>query len=199
MPKVSPEHLKDRRDAIVRAARTVFAENGFDGTSIGDIARVAGTSDGLIYRYFDGKRGLLAAALESFYGEMLAQNETAIDAQPDYRSKLATLIELHIAVFATDIGMCRLFITEVRNMEDYVGSTAQALNRRYTALLSPILDAGIAEGVLAPDINRKLVRDMLFGGIEHIAWGHISAGHPIDVGKVASIVAITFLEGLSAL
>jgi AcrR family transcriptional regulator len=199
MPKVSPEHLRDRRDAIVQAARTVFAENGFDGTSIGEIARVAGTSDGLIYRYFNGKRELLSATLESFYAEIQAEIAAAIAAHSGYRAKLASLIEQHIRVFAEDPGICRLFISEVRNMEAYVGSTAQALNRSYTALLTPILEVGVAEGAIAADIDRRLVRDMLFGGIEHIAWRHISTGTVIDIPKVASIVTATFLGGLSIL
>jgi AcrR family transcriptional regulator len=199
MPKVSPEHLKDRRDAIIRAARKVFAENGFDGTSIGDISRASGTSDGLIYRYFNGKRELLSAVLENFYSDVLEHSAAAIDAQSGYRAKLSALVEQHIRVFTLDTGICRLFIAEVRTMEDYVGSAAQALNRRYTALLSPILDAGIAEGEVSADVDRRLARDMLFGGIEHIAWRHISAGTPIDVSKIAAVVTVMLLGGLSAL
>lgn len=199
MPKVSPKHLQDRRDAIVRAATAVFSENGFDRTSIGDIARTSGMSDGLIYRYFNGKRELLSAVLEDFYGDVLELSTAAIAAQADYPGKLRALIEQHIRVFTSDKGICRLFIAEVRNMDDYVGSSAQALNRRYTALLSPILEAGIAEGRIAAGIDRKLVRDMLFGGIEHIAWRHISAAAEIDVPKVATFVTTTFLGGLSAI
>ncbi len=199
MPKVSPKHLNDRRDAIIGAARQVFAENGFDRTSIGDISRLTGTSDGLIYRYFNGKRELLSAVLENFYSEVLEQSTDAIAAQPDYASKLHALIEQHIGIFTSNMGICRLFIAEVRNMDDYVGSSAQALNRRYTALLSPILEAGIAEGKIAADIDRKLVRDMLFGGIEHIAWRHISTGTFIDVPRTTAFVTVTFLGGLSAL
>ena len=101
--------------------------------------------------------------------------------------------------FARDAGLCRLFITEVRNFETYVGSDSQALNRRYTALLAPILRTGIAEGAIAPDIDQRFVRDMLFGGIEHIAWRHIGSGAAIDVADTSSKVTALLLGGIGAL
>ncbi|WP_252407044.1 TetR family transcriptional regulator, partial [Escherichia coli] len=39
--------MQDRRDSILLAAKQAFAEKGFEGTSIADIARAAGVSDGL--------------------------------------------------------------------------------------------------------------------------------------------------------
>lgn len=64
MPKVSQAHLQRRRDQIVDAALGCFARRGAARTTMADIAREAGISVGLAYRYFDGKRDLLAAALE---------------------------------------------------------------------------------------------------------------------------------------
>ena len=199
MPRVSAQRLQDRRNSIVEAARTVFAAKGFDGTAISDIAKEAGTSDGLIYRYFNGKRELLEAVLNDFYGELLEDVQEAVDAAPGFAAKLRTLVEHHVAVFARDTGLCRLFITEVRNFETYVGSDSQALNRRYTALLAPILQTGMAEGVVSAQIDQRFVRDMLFGGIEHIAWRHIGSGSAIDVADTSSKVSALLLGGIAAL
>ena len=199
MPRVSAQRLQDRRNSIVEAARTVFAAKGFDGTAISDIAKEAGTSDGLIYRYFNGKRELLEAVLNDFYGELLEDVQEAVDAAPGFAAKLRTLVEHHVAVFARDTGLCRLFITEVRNFETYVGSDSQALNRRYTALLAPILQTGMAEGAVSAQIDQRFVRDMLFGGIEHIAWRHIGSGSAIDVADTSSKVSALLLGGIAAL
>ena len=199
MPRVSAQRLQDRRNSIVEAARTVFAAKGFDGTAISDIAKEAGTSDGLIYRYFNGKRELLEAVLNDFYGELLEDVQEAVDAAPGFAAKLRTLVEHHVAVFARDTGLCRLFITEVRNFETYVGSDSQALNRRYTALLAPILQTGMAEGAVSAQIDQRFVRDMLFGGIEHIAWRHIGSGSAIDVADTSSKVSALLLGGITAL
>lgn len=50
-----------RREAILAAARQVFADRGFDGTTIADVARVAGVAAGTVYLYFPSKADLFAA------------------------------------------------------------------------------------------------------------------------------------------
>src|SRR6202521_6076972 len=59
MPAISPQRMQDRYDAILDAAKGAFADKGFEGTSIADIARTARISDGLVYLYFRNKRELL--------------------------------------------------------------------------------------------------------------------------------------------
>ncbi len=51
----------ERRDAILSAARKVFAQRGYDGTTMADIAREAGVAAGTVYLYFASKTDLFAA------------------------------------------------------------------------------------------------------------------------------------------
>jgi len=52
---------EDRRQSIVNAAREVFAQKGFDGTTTRDLAKAAGVSEALLYRHFPSKESLYAA------------------------------------------------------------------------------------------------------------------------------------------
>lgn len=61
MPRVSQEHLDARRRQILDAARRCFIRNGFHATSMQDVFREAGLSAGAVYRYFGGKKDLIAA------------------------------------------------------------------------------------------------------------------------------------------
>jgi AcrR family transcriptional regulator len=54
----------DRRSAIIGAARTLFARNGFHGTGTSEIAAAAGCSEPVIYKHFASKQALFAAVLE---------------------------------------------------------------------------------------------------------------------------------------
>ncbi|RJF86634.1 TetR/AcrR family transcriptional regulator [Oleomonas cavernae] len=59
----------DRRGEILQAALHLFAERGFDGTSVRDIARAVGLNEGTLYHYFPGKEAIFAAILaERGYG-----------------------------------------------------------------------------------------------------------------------------------
>ena len=78
MPAISAERMQDRYDAILDAAKRAFAEKGYEGASIADIARIAQISDGLAYRYFRNKRDLLFAVLQKFYERILVDLETQV-------------------------------------------------------------------------------------------------------------------------
>ncbi|WP_334170714.1 TetR/AcrR family transcriptional regulator [Sinomonas sp.] len=58
-----PRGPSDRRAAIVRAATRLFAEDGYDGVSLRQIAREAGVDAALVHHYFDGKEELFAASV----------------------------------------------------------------------------------------------------------------------------------------
>ncbi|WP_428341881.1 TetR/AcrR family transcriptional regulator [Mycobacterium sp.] len=62
---------RQTRAAIEQAARKLFAERGFHGTTLADITSAAGKSAAVFYRYFDDKEDLLAALAESFLHEVL--------------------------------------------------------------------------------------------------------------------------------
>lgn len=60
----------DKREAIFDAALTLFADRGFHGTSVPDIAQLARVGAGTIYRYFEGKDALVNALYQHHKGEL---------------------------------------------------------------------------------------------------------------------------------
>jgi AcrR family transcriptional regulator len=191
MPVISAKRMQDRIDAIVEAASATFSTKGFEAASIAEIARAAQVSDGLIYRYFTNKRDLLFRVLQVFYERILGEVEAQVSEAIRFDDKLHRLIRRHFEAFVADRGLCRLFLTEVRVTSDYPGSAIQALNRRYTKVLTALIEDGIAKGEVKPDISPRLVRDVLFGAIEHIAWPHVNGDARLDVN--ASAAAVTAL------
>jgi AcrR family transcriptional regulator len=80
MPKVSLEHLEQRRRQIVDAALACFARQGFHRSTMQDIVRESGLSSGAFYRYFESKEAIVAALAEEHHeGEarVLAGADTA--------------------------------------------------------------------------------------------------------------------------
>ncbi len=55
------QHEGDKRQQILEGARIVFLSAGFDGASMGEIARAAGVSKGTLYVYFESKEALFEA------------------------------------------------------------------------------------------------------------------------------------------
>lgn len=68
---------RQTRQAIEQAARKLFAERGFHGTTLADITSAAGKSPAVFYRYFADKEDLLAALAESFLHEVVTPRGSA--------------------------------------------------------------------------------------------------------------------------
>ncbi len=63
----------ETRERLLRAAADVFAERGYDGTRVADIAAAAGVSNGALYAHFASKAELLVAALRTHGRQLLAE------------------------------------------------------------------------------------------------------------------------------
>jgi TetR/AcrR family fatty acid metabolism transcriptional regulator len=196
MPAISPQRMQDRYDAILDAAKGAFADKGFEGTSIADIARIAQISDGLVYRYFRNKRELLYEVLRKFYEHILLDLETQAFKHDAFSARLEALIRRHLEVFVSDTDLCRLFISEVRTASDYEGSSIQELNRLYTSVLVRIVKDAVKTGEVRPEVNPKLLRDVIFGAIEHLAWRHVNGKGQLRVTQTARDLTIMLTSGI---
>jgi TetR/AcrR family fatty acid metabolism transcriptional regulator len=196
MPAISPQRMQDRYDAILDAAKGAFADKGFEGTSIADIARIAQISDGLVYRYFRNKRELLYEVLRKFYERILLDLETQVFKHDGFSARLEALIRRHLEVFVADTDLCRLFISEVRTASDYEGSSIQELNRLYTSVLIRIVKDAVKTGEVRPDVNPKLLRDVIFGAVEHLAWRHVNGRGQLRVTHTARDLTLMLTSGI---
>ncbi|PZQ85948.1 MAG: TetR family transcriptional regulator [Ancylobacter novellus] len=77
----------EKRQQILRGARGVFLASGFDGASMGEIARTAGVSKATLYFYFASKEDLFAAVVSEVCRET-AEQTFALDSEADVREAL---------------------------------------------------------------------------------------------------------------
>ncbi|RWZ58629.1 TetR/AcrR family transcriptional regulator [Halobacillus fulvus] len=73
-PRVSEEHLKQRRASILKAATGVFIEHGYEKTTMKHVMDAAGVSRGGLYQYFSNKEDLFEAILEEGLNEEAEQS-----------------------------------------------------------------------------------------------------------------------------
>jgi AcrR family transcriptional regulator len=70
----------ERREQLIDISRGLFAERGFDGTSIEEIAARAGVSKPVVYEHFGGKEGLYAVVVDREVRSLLEMVQTALTA-----------------------------------------------------------------------------------------------------------------------
>ncbi|MBX0358229.1 TetR/AcrR family transcriptional regulator [Halobacillus sp. Nhm2S1] len=91
-PRVSKEHLKQRRADILEAARQVFIEHGYEHTTMKHVMEAAGVSRGGLYQYFSNKEDLFEALLEEGLTEEAEATEDSLEKVESYWSLLMQLL-----------------------------------------------------------------------------------------------------------
>src|SRR6201988_753217 len=95
------------RKAIEQAARKLFAERGFHGTTLADITSAAGKSPAVFYRYFADKEDLLAALAESFLHDVVTPSGLSVHLpdSPDDDAFLTSVVTGYWNIFKQNIGI----------------------------------------------------------------------------------------------
>jgi AcrR family transcriptional regulator len=198
---------EERVSHILQAAREMFSENGYGQTAVADIAERTGVVEANVYKYFGAKRELLLKVLDDWYEEMFRDYAAALKPVRGTRARVRLLVARHLRSIKQHPALCRLMFREVRSEEDYPGSSLHAQNRRYTQLLVDVLKEGVDAGELKSDLSLPLLRDMIYGGIEHHAWSHLQSAAggggglrgrgALDPDRVAEQIVASLFDGIT--
>jgi AcrR family transcriptional regulator len=98
---------RQTREAIEQAARKLFAERGFHGTTLSDITSAAGRSPAVFYRYFADKEDLLAALAESFLRDIVTPSGVSLHLpdSPDDYAFFTSVVTGYWNMFKQNIGI----------------------------------------------------------------------------------------------
>lgn len=182
---------------IEAAARLVFSRKGFAAASIAEIAAEAGVAEGTIYKFFESKRQLFVRVLEGWYDAMLTEFERNLPGIVGCRNKIRFIIWRHIASLSENKDLARVCVNEARNSKDYFQSELYDLNRRYTHVFLEACREGMVTGELHPDTPIALLRDLVFGGIEHHIYPVLYGEGDIDPEQSADLIYNTVFAGIS--
>jgi len=188
---------RERRVAdIMAAARHVFETKGYDDALLSEIAQRARVVEGTIYRYFDNKRDLLVKVIEHWYEAMLSDYDARLAGISGTRNRLRFMIWRHLSAIHDDPALCRLMFQHLRSSADYMGTVVFNLNRQYTRRTIDIVREGIAKGEIRPDVSQIVVRDMIYGCIEHRTWAYLRGEGTLDPDAAADAIIDLVYRGL---
>lgn len=186
----------EREAEILDSARRVFSEKGYGDATVAEIAAGANVVEGTVYSYFESKRALLIAVMKGFFEALIADTEAGLRAIRGIENQLRFVIRQQLETFSSDLGLCRLIIREARPDLALYDEAILELNRRYTGLALEVLERGMASGNLRENIVPSVIRDMIYGGIEHAVWRFIFSDREIELDMLADQLADSILAGI---
>ncbi len=187
-----------RQAEILAAARASFEKNGYENTTVAEIAAGLDLVEGTVFHYFGSKRGLMLRVIESFYQEITAELEDGLAAVKGTRNRLYYITRFHLHTINRSAELCAVILRESRGLEPDISAEIHRLNRLYTGHLIAVIKAGISAGEIRSGTSPTLVRNTVYGNIEHVLWDRVGDGKPVDVERVAEELTELVFRGISA-
>ncbi len=171
---------------ILTVAREVFSDQGYEKTTTLEIARQLGISEATIFSYFDSKRDLCMQVIKGWYDEISFVLEQEVPEVSGTRTQLHYVVRKHlITLMQEGTGMCRLVLSEGRSVDEEFAGLIAELKRRYTAPLMKVLSQAQRAGEVRADMPLPLLRDMVYGSMEHVLWDYMVNKNKPDIETTA--------------
>lgn len=188
---------RDKRVAtILHEARRVLRERGSEQFPTAEVAEHCGVSEGTIYKYFPTKRDLLIKVAEGLFQEFLEGPQPSRLLLP-VREQLRHVIWENLSLIRRERALTRFVLMDLRADPNYRALGIHELNRRIAARVMNVVEDGIAAGVLRADIPLKVIRDMIFGAIEHQTWAFLRGEGDFSVEESATAITDVVYGGIA--
>lgn len=177
----------------------MFAEHGYHGARVGDIAEDAGVAHGLLYHYFASKDDVLRTIFVENWGELIARFRAVEAADEPAEEKLVGIAKILLRTWRNDPALVTVMVREVarsQHLQAQVEDVGEAF-----AIIQRVIEEGQATGVFRGDVDARLASWVVYGGLEEVLTGWVLGQLPDGEDGVATaeITAIEVaLRGLAA-
>jgi AcrR family transcriptional regulator len=183
------------RQRIVAAAVALFAEQGFDATSVNQVVARAGVAKGALYHHFDSKDDLLYEVYRELVDRQLAGLQAILARKLDPASTLRALIDDLVITTAASAAEAKVFARESHRLGDANQARVRAARRRIHDAVIELVRRGQAAGDFAPVASPEMVSFTLFGVINSLPVWYRPEG-PKQPDELAAELAALILAAL---
>ena len=184
------------QETVLRRAIDLFNAQGYDATSIGDLAKELGLTKSAIYHHVPSKETLLSLALDEALDGLSEAIEAAVD-EPgtSAHQRLRNAVEASVLVLAHHLPAVTLLL-RVRGNSD-VELAALERRRVIDELLTTLVQEAVAEGALRDDIAPDVISRLLFGTVNSLVEWYRPGG-PVEADVLARSLTSLAFDGLLA-
>jgi TetR/AcrR family fatty acid metabolism transcriptional regulator len=188
----------ETRKRILDAAVRVFAQRGYHGARVGDVARDAGVAHGLLYHYFSSKEELVQAIFRENWGALVDRFRAVESSDEPAAAKLEGIAKILLRTWRNDPDLVTVMVRDVARsarLQGQVDEVGEAF-----AIVQRIVEQGQAEGSLREDLDPRLASWVLYGGLEEVLTGWVLGALPdgdVEIARAERTAIEVVLRGLS--
>ena len=184
--------MSTRREELTRQAARLFAQKGYHGTSIGEIAEALGVQKGSLYAHIASKQDLLyetmAEGARAFHAGL-----DAISEELPATEKIRLALRSHLRVVADQLDVATVFVQEWRYLEGARREEFVAERRRYEERIRELLREGRDLGDLRSDLDDGAAALLLLSAAN---WAYTWLKPGRDTDELADRFFAFLLDGM---
>ena len=197
----------EKRERILQAAISVFADKGFYDTRVSEIAKAAGVADGTIYLYFENKDDVLISIFQDRIEKLLEILGEIAKSDRKVEEKVRKIVGIQLGLLEDQRDLAEVITVNLRQSSRLLKQYAAPLFVRYLELVAGVIAVGQKEGVFRQDLSPRVAARALWGALDGLAltWalGPLAEGKdtppdPANLRKAALQSTELFLDGLRA-
>jgi AcrR family transcriptional regulator len=184
--------MSSRRNELTRTAARLFAEKGYHGTSIGDLAEAMGVQKGSLYAHIESKADLL---WEVAHEGAVAFHE-ALDGVADegpVLERIRAALRAHLRVVAEQLDIATVFVREWRYLEGERREQFVAERRRYEERFRALFREGRELGELRTDLDDATAALLALSAVN---WAYTWLRPGTETDELADRFTVLLLDGM---
>jgi len=172
MPPRNPTPVKgtgeSTRDRIIQSAKRLFAEQGFQKTTVVDISRQAGVSEAALYEYFQGKEDLLLTIPDLWVSDLLADLDEQLFGISGAVNKLRKFLWWYLRRIERAPLDATIVYLILKTNANFMKTEVYANVRRLYGRLLDIFEEGRRSGEMKKELNPYTARAIFIGTIDYL-------------------------------
>src|SRR3989440_1569213 len=188
----APQAVPTRRAELTRQAARLFAEKGYHGTSMGDLAEAMGVQKGSLYAHTESKQDLLYETMR----EGAEAFHAALDAIPEQlppAEKIRLALRAHLRVVADQLDVATVFVREWRYLEGERHDEIVAERRRYEERFRALFREGRELGELRTDLDDATAALLALSAAN---WAYTWLHPGTDTDELADRFHLLLMDGM---
>ncbi len=191
------EHKELTRGQILDAAQELFQTEGYDETSLGDVANRVGIGRTTFYEYFTDKEDLLCSLVEATLPEIITDIIAGVPENVSPAEQLSVLSTRMVEFVSTDAMLGRVLHTDASRLSPSAQLRVRATHREFASEFMRIYMEGVKSGTLRsypPDLAGRFLQDLMMSAARSV----IALEEPKDrLPEVTKSMVDFMLHGLT--
>lgn len=156
------------KERIIESAKQLFADQGYQKTTIMDISRQAGLSDAALYEYFRGKEDLLIAIPDLWVRELLEDLDEQLFGIKGAANKLRKFLWWYIRRVEHAPLDAKIVYLHLKTNSNFLANEVYSNVKRLYSYILDIIEEGRSSGEFRADLMPNLARDVFVGTMDHL-------------------------------